>query len=126
MIQQETRLKVCDNSGAKEIACIKVLGGSGRRYAKVGDVIVASVKQASPTGQVKKKQVVKAVIVRTKQKIRRPDGQTIRFDENAAAIVDVKDDGKKVLRASRIFGPVPLELQAAGFFKIVSLAPEVI
>lgn len=122
MIQPETRLTVCDNSGAKQIACIRVLGGSRRRYAGVGDVIVASVKLASPTGQVKKKQVVRAVIVRTRQAIKRPDGQTVRFDDNAAVIVD----DKRELRASRIFGPVPYELREAGFSRIVSLAPEVL
>ena len=122
MIQQETRLGVCDNSGARQIGCIRVLGGSGRRYARIGDVIVASVKVASPGGQVSKKQVVKAVIVRQRQILKRPDGQTIRFDDNAAAIID----DKKELLASRIFGPVPYELREAGFNKIVSLAPEVI
>ena len=122
MIQQETRLNICDNSGAKQIQCIRVLGGSRRRYARVGDIIVASVKQASSTGQVKKKQVVRAVIVRTRQPIKRRDGQTIRFDDNAAAIIDEKRD----LRATRIFGPVPNELRDAGFNKIISLAPEVI
>ena len=122
MIQTETRLTVCDNSGAKQIACIRVLGGSRRRYARVGDLIVASVKLASPTGQVKKKQVVRAVIVRTRQAIKRPDGQTVRFDDNAAAIID----DKRELRATRIFGPVPYELREAGFGRIVSLAPEVL
>ena len=122
MIQQESRLNVCDNSGAKQILCIRVLGGSRRRYARVGDIIVATVKQASPTGNVKKKQVVRAVVVRTRQRIRRPDGQTICFDDNAAAIVD----DKKELRATRIFGPVPYELREAGFSRIVSLAPEVL
>ena len=122
MIQQETRLNVCDNSGAKQILCIRVLGGSRRRYARVGDIIVATVKQASSTGSVKKKQVVRAVVVRTRQRIRRPDGQTICFDDNAAAIVD----DKKELQATRIFGPVPYELREAGFSRIVSLAPEVL
>lgn len=122
MIQSETRLGVCDNSGAKEILCIKVLGGSKRRYAKVGDVITASVKQASPNGTVKKKAVVKAVIVRTKNVIRRKDGSTIKFDDNSAVIIG--DD--KNPRATRIFGPVPRELRDLGYSKIVSLAPEVL
>jgi large subunit ribosomal protein L14 len=122
MIQAESRLVVCDNSGAKEIACIKVLGGSKRRYAKVGDIITASVKSASPTGTVKKKAVVKAVVVRTQNVIRRKDGSTIRFDDNAAVIIG--DD--KNPRATRIFGPVPRELRDLGYAKIVSLAPEVL
>jgi len=122
MIQQETRLGVCDNSGAKEILCIRVLGGSGRRYAGVGDVIVATVKQANPTGQVKKKSVVRAVIVRTRNQIRRKDGSTIKFDDNAAVIIG--DD--KLPRATRIFGPVPRELRDQGYAKIISLAPEVL
>lgn len=122
MIQAETRLVVCDNSGAKEIACIKVLGGSKRRYAKVGDIITASVKSASPNGTVKKKAVVKAVVVRTQNVIRRKDGSTIRFDDNAAVII--ADD--KNPRATRIFGPVPRELRDMGYAKIVSLAPEVL
>ncbi len=122
MIQQETRLVVCDNSGAKEIACIKVLGGSKRRYARVGDIITASVKSASPNGTVKKKAVVKAVVVRTQNMIRRKDGSTIKFDDNAAVIIG--DD--KNPRATRIFGPVPRELRDMGYAKIVSLAPEVL
>ncbi len=122
MIQQETRLNVCDNSGAKELLCIRVLGGSRRRYARVGDVIVATVKQASPTGQVKKKSVVKAVVVRTRNQIRRKDGSTIKFDDNAAVIL--ADD--KQPRATRIFGPVPRELRDLGYSKIISLAPEVL
>ncbi len=122
MIQAETRLGVCDNSGAKEILCIKVLGGSKRRYAKVGDIITASVKQASPNGTVKKKAVVKAVVVRTKNVIRRKDGSTIKFDDNSAVIIG--DD--KNPRATRIFGPVPRELRDMGYSKIVSLAPEVL
>ena len=122
MIQQESRLKVADNSGAKEILCIRVLGGTGRRYAHVGDVIVATVKSASPTGNVKKKSVVKAVVVRTTNIIRRKDGSTIRFDENAAVILG--DD--KQPKATRIFGPVPRELREAGYAKIISLAPEVL
>jgi large subunit ribosomal protein L14 len=122
MIQQESRLKVADNSGAKEILCIRVLGGTKRRYAHVGDVIVASVKSASPTGNVKKKSVVKAVVVRTTNTIRRKDGSTICFDENAAVILG--DD--KQPKATRIFGPVPRELRDAGYSKIISLAPEVL
>jgi large subunit ribosomal protein L14 len=122
MIQQESRLVVCDNSGAKEILCIRVLGGTGRRYAGVGDVIVATVKQASPTGTVKKKSVVKAVVVRTKKEIARKDGSTIKFDDNAAVIIN--DD--KLPRGTRIFGPVPRELRDMGYAKIISLAPEVL
>jgi len=122
MIQQETRLGVCDNSGAKEILCIRVLGGTRRRYARVGDVIVATVKDANPSGNVKKKSVVKAVVVRTQEKIRRKDGSTIRFDDNAAVIIG--DD--KLPRATRIFGPVPRELRDQGYAKIISLAPEVL
>lgn len=122
MIQQESRLGVCDNSGAKEILCIRVLGGTRRRYARVGDIIVATVKQANPAGTVKKKQVVKAVIVRTKYVIKRKDGSTIRFDDNAAVIIG--DD--KLPKATRIFGPVPRELRDLGYAKIISLAPEVL
>lgn len=122
MIQQESRLKVADNSGAKEILCIRVLGGTRRRYAHVGDIIVASVKVASPTGNVKKKSVVKAVVVRTTNQIRRKDGSTIRFDENAAVIIN--DD--KNPRATRVFGPIPRELREYGYSKIISLAPEVL
>jgi large subunit ribosomal protein L14 len=122
MIQQETRLTVCDNSGAKEILCIRVLGGSRRRYAGVGDVIVATVKAAAPNGTVKKKSVVKAVVVRTRNQIRRIDGSTIKFDDNAAVIIG--DD--KNPRATRIFGPVPRELRDQGYSKIISLAPEVL
>ena len=122
MIQQESRLTVCDNSGAKEILCIRVLGGTRRRYAEVGDQIVASVKEASPTGNVKKKSVVRAVVVRTKNNIKRPDGSSIRFDDNAAVILDEK----KLPKATRIFGPVPRELREHGYAKIVSLAPEVL
>lgn len=122
MIQQESRLGVCDNSGAKEILCIRVLGGTRRRYARVGDVIVATVKQASPTGTVKKKTVVKAVVVRTKNAIKRKDGSTIKFDDNAAVIIG--DD--KAPKATRIFGPVPRELRELGYQKIISLAPEVL
>ncbi len=122
MIQQESRLIVCDNSGAKEILCIRVLGGTRRRYANVGDVIVATVKQASPNGTVKKKSVVRAVVVRTRNQIRRKDGSTIKFDDNAAIIIG--DD--KQPRGTRIFGPVPRELRDQGYAKIVSLAPEVL
>jgi len=122
MIQQETRLAVTDNSGAKEILCIRVLGGTRRRYARVGDVIVATVKEAAPNGQVKKKSVVRAVVVRTRNQIRRKDGSTIKFDDNAAVIVG--DD--KQPRATRIFGPVPRELRDQGYAKIISLAPEVL
>jgi len=122
MIQQESRLGVCDNSGAKEILCIRVLGGTRRRYAHVGDIIVASVKQANPTGTVKKKQVVKAVVVRTKSAIRRKDGSTIKFDDNAAVIIG--ED--KLPKGTRIFGPVPRELRDMGYAKIISQAPEVL
>lgn len=122
MIQQESRLRVADNSGAKEILCIRVLGGTKRRYARVGDVIVATVKEANPTGQVKKKSVVKAVVVRTVDRIQRKDGSTIRFDDNAAVIIN--DD--KQPRATRVFGPVPRELREMGYMKIISLAPEVL
>lgn len=122
MIQTETRLKVADNSGAREILTIKVLGGSKRKFASIGDVVVASVKQATPGGAVKKGDVVKAVIVRTKSGARRKDGSYIKFDENAAVII--RDD--KTPRGTRIFGPVARELREGGFMKIVSLAPEVL
>ena len=122
MIQTETRLKVADNSGAREILTIKVLGGSKRKFASIGDVIVASVKQATPGGAVKKGDVVIAVIVRTKSGARRKDGSYIKFDENAAVII--RDD--KTPRGTRIFGPVARELRDGGFMKIVSLAPEVL
>jgi large subunit ribosomal protein L14 len=122
VIQTQTRLRVADNSGAKELMCIKVLGGSGRKFANIGDVIVCSVKQATPGGVVKKGDVVKAVIVRTKTGARRNDGSYIRFDENAAVIV--RDD--KSPRGTRIFGPVARELREKDFMKIVSLAPEVL
>lgn len=122
MIQQESRLGVCDNSGAKEILCIRVLGGTRKRYAHIGDTIVATVKEAAPNGNVKKKSVVRAVIVRTKYVIKRKDGSTIRFDDNAAVIIG--DD--KLPKATRIFGPVPRELRELGFSKIISLAPEVL
>ena len=122
MIQQESRLKVADNTGAKELLCIRVLGGSTRRYANIGDVIVASVKDATPGGVVKKGDVVKTVVVRTVNKTRSKDGSYIRFDENAAVII--KDD--KNPRGTRIFGPVARELREKQFMKIVSLAPEVL
>ncbi len=122
MIQQETRLKVTDNSGAKEILCIRVLGGTKRRYARVGDIIVATVKQATATGIVKRKSVVKAVIVRTRDQIQRKDGSTISFDDNAAVIIG--DD--KNPKGTRVFGPVPRELRDLGYAKIISLAPEVL
>ncbi len=122
MIQQESRLRVADNTGAKEILVIRVLGGSGRRYAGIGDVVVGTVKDAIPGGNVKKGDVIKAVIVRTKKERRRPDGSYIRFDENAAVIL--KADGEP--RGTRIFGPVGRELRDKKFMKIISLAPEVI
>lgn len=122
MIQQESRLKVGDNTGARELQCIRVLGGTKRRYASVGDVIVCSVKEATPGGVVKKGDVVKAVIVRTKRAVRRPDGSYIRFSENAAVVI--KDDNSP--RGTRIFGPVARELRDKDFMKIVSLAPEVL
>jgi large subunit ribosomal protein L14 len=122
MIQPFTRLKVADNSGAKEIMCIKVLGGSKRRYASVGDIIVASVKKALPNGKIKKGQVVKAVVVRTKKEVQRENGSLIRFDENAAVIID----NKKEPIGTRIFGPIAREVRYEGFQKITSLAPEVL
>lgn len=122
MIQQETRLRVADNTGAKELLCIRVLGGSGRKYANVGDIIICSVKSATPGGVVKKGDVVKAVVVRTKKGLRRNDGSYIRFDQNAAVII--KDD--KQPRGTRIFGPVARELREQKFMKILSLAPEVL
>lgn len=122
MIQAQTRLRVADNTGAKEIMCIKVLGGSRRRYANIGDLIVASVKNATPGGVVKKGDVVKCVIVRSKKGLRRPDGSYIRFDENAAVII--RDD--KNPRGTRIFGPVSRELRDKEYMKILSLAPEVL
>lgn len=122
MIQQESRLKIADNTGAKEILCIRVLGGTSRRYASVGDIIVATVKQAAPGGSVKKGEVVRAVIVRTKKEVGRSDGSYIRFDDNAAVILDAS----KNPRGTRIFGPVARELRDRRFMKIVSLAPEVL
>ncbi len=122
MIQQESRLRVADNTGAREVLCIRVLGGSTRRYAGIGDVIVASVKDAIPGGSVKKGDVVKAVVVRTRKEARRPDGTYIRFDDNACVIID----NNRQPRGTRIFGPVARELRDKRFMRIVSLAPEVI
>jgi large subunit ribosomal protein L14 len=122
MIQMQTNLDVADNSGARRVMCIKVLGGSKRKYASVGDVIVVSVKEAIPRGRVKKGDVMKAVVVRTAKDIRRPDGSVIRFDKNAAVLVD----NKKEPIGTRIFGPVPRELRAKAHMKIISLAPEVL
>lgn len=122
MVQQESYLRVADNTGAKEIKCIRVLGGSTRRYGNIGDVIVASVRKAAPGGQVKKGEVVKAVIVRTRKGLRRADGSYVRFDENAAVII--KDD--KTPRGTRIFGPVARELRERDYMRILSLAPEVL
>ena len=122
MIQQESRLKVADNTGAREILCIRVKGGHHRRYARVGDIIIGTVKAATPQGAVKKGEVVKAVVVRTKKPFGRDDGTTIAFDENAAVIID----GQRNPRGTRIFGPVARELREKNFMKIVSLAPEVL
>jgi len=122
MIQQQTRLKVADNTGAKELMCIRCLGGSYRKFAGVGDVIIASVKSAIPNGVVKKGDVVKAVVVRTKKPIRRADGSYVRFDENAAVII--RDDGNP--KGTRIFGPIARELRDKDYMKILSLAPEVL
>ncbi|MDK1019696.1 MAG: 50S ribosomal protein L14 [Actinomycetota bacterium] len=122
MIQQESRLKVADNSGAREVLTIRVLGGSGRRYARVGDVIVATVKDATPGGTVKKGEVVKAVVVRTRKETRRADGSYIRFDDNACVLIDDQQQP----RGTRIFGPVGRELRDKKFMRIVSLAPEVL
>ena len=122
MIQTETRLDVADNTGAKSVQCIKVLGGSHRRYASVGDIIKVSVKEAAPRGRVKKGDVMKAVVVRTAKDIRRADGSVIRFDNNAAVLID----NKKEPIGTRIFGPVPRELRAKNHMKIISLAPEVL
>jgi large subunit ribosomal protein L14 len=123
MIQQETRLKVADNSGARELLCIRVLGGTRRRYAGVGDLIVASVKEAQPNGNVKAGDVVRAVIVRTAQPVQRADGSVIRFDENAAVLVNDKEGNPK---GTRIFGPVARELRDRRYMRIISLAPEVL
>ena len=122
MVQQESRLKVADNSGAKEVLCIRVLGGTARRYASVGDKIVVSVKSALPSGTVKKGTISKAVVVRTKKEVRRPDGSYIRFDDNSCVLLNAQDEP----RATRIFGPVARELREKQFMKIVSLAPEVL
>ena len=122
MIQAETRLSVADNSGAKEVYCIKVLGGSRRRYASIGDIIVVSVKEAIPNSKVKKGEVLKAVVVRTKKEIRRPDGSYIRFDDNSAVLINQNREPI----GTRIFGPVARELRAQRFMKIISLAPEVL
>ena len=122
MIQQETRLKVADNTGAKEVLCFKVLGGSGRKYASIGDQIVITVKKALPGGMVKKGEVHRAVVVRTRKEISRPDGSRIRFDENAAVLLDSAGEP----RGTRIFGPVARELRESGFMRIVSMAPEVL
>lgn len=122
MIQQETRLKVADNSGARELLCIRVLGGSRRRYAEVGDIITASVKVANPGAAVKKKEIVQAVIVRTKHPIKRADGTVIRFDENACVLIDKSG----APRGTRIFGPIARELRDGNYMKIISLAPEVL
>ena len=123
MIQQESRLNVADNSGAKEVLCIRVLGGTRKRYASIGDKIVVTVKDAIPNGNVRKGQVTKGVIVRTTKEVKRPDGSYIRFDDNACVIVDKKTHEP---RGTRIFGPVPREIRRAGFVKIASLAPEVL
>jgi large subunit ribosomal protein L14 len=122
MIQPMTRLKVADNSGAREIMCIRVMGGSARKYGTVGDVIIASVKQAQPGGQVKKGDVVRAVVVRTAKEYRRPDGSHIRFDDNAAVLINPQGNP----RGTRIFGPVARELREKAYMRIVSLAPEVL
>jgi large subunit ribosomal protein L14 len=122
VIQQESRLKVADNTGAREVLCIRVLGGSSRRYAGVGDIIVGTVKEATPGGSVKKGEVVKAVVVRTKKESRRPDGTYIRFDDNACVLID----NNRQPRGTRIFGPVARELRDHKFMRIVSLAPEVL
>ncbi|HUZ89128.1 MAG: 50S ribosomal protein L14 [Candidatus Dormibacteraceae bacterium] len=122
MIQQETRLKVADNSGARELLCIRVMGGSYRKYASVGDVITAAVKSAQPGGQVKKGEVVKAVVVRVAKEYRRADGSNIRFDDNAAVVINNQNNP----RGTRIFGPVARELRERNFMKIISLAPEVL
>jgi large subunit ribosomal protein L14 len=123
MIQQESRLRVADNTGAREVLVIRVLGGSRRRYGRVGDIVVATVKQATPRGQVKKGEIVRAVIVRTAKEYRRSDGSSIRFDDNAAVVLD---GASRNPRGTRIFGPVARELREKGFMKIVSLAPEVL
>lgn len=123
MIQQESKLIAADNSGARQLLCIRVLGGSGRRYARVGDIIVVSVKTANPAGQVKRKSVQKAVVVRTRNSINRKDGSSIKFDDNAAVLLA---EDNKTPRGTRIFGPVPRELRDMGYQRIISLAPEVL
>ena len=123
MVQQESRLRVADNSGAKVLLCIRVLGGTARRYARVGDRIVCSVKSVDPSGNVKKGDVVKAVVVRTRKELRRKDGSYVSFDDNAVVLVDKE---KREPKANRVFGPIPRELGEAGYQKIVSLAPEVV
>ena len=122
MLQQESRLKVADNTGAREVLVIRVLGGTGRRYASLGDTIVVAIKDATPTGSVKKGQVSKAVVVRTKKEVRRPDGSSIRFDDNACVLLSAAGE----MRGTRVFGPVARELRDKQFMKIVSLAPEVL
>ena len=122
MLQQESRLKVADNTGAKEVLVIRVLGGTGRRYASVGDRIVVSIKESTPSGNAKKGQVSKAVVVRTKKEVRRPDGSYIRFDDNACVLLNAQN----VMRGTRVFGPVARELRDKQYMKIVSLAPEVL
>ncbi len=122
MIQAESRLKVADNSGAKEVLCIRVLGGTGRRYARIGDIFVGSVKAATPGGTVKKKEVVRAVVVRSRVTTKRADGSTIKFDDNAAVIIDAN----RLPRGTRIFGPIARELRGKRFSKIISMAPEVL
>ena len=122
MLQQESRLKVADNTGAREVLVIRVLGGTNRRYASIGDTIVVSIKDATPTGSVKKGQVSKAVVVRTKKEVRRPDGSNIRFDDNACVLLNAAGE----MRGTRVFGPVARELRDKQFMKIVSLAPEVL
>jgi len=122
VIQQESRLKVADNTGAKEVLCIRVLGGTGRRYASIGDVIVVTVKSAIPNGMVKKSEVTRAVVVRTRKEIRRKDGSYIRFDDNAAVLLTAQGEP----RGTRIFGPVARELREVGYMKIISMAPEVL
>ncbi len=122
MVQQESRLRVADNTGAKEVLCIRVLGGTGRRYARIGDKIVVSVKEATPSGNVKKGQVSTAVVVRTVKEVRRPDGSYIRFDDNACVLLNAQNE----MRGTRVFGPVARELRDKQYMKIVSLAPEVL
>ena len=122
MIQQQTRLSVADNTGAKQLMCIKVIGGSRKRYARIGEVFIASVKEATPKGVVKKKQVVRAVLVRSKKEFSRPDGSSLRFDENAAVIIDKANNPL----GTRVFGPVARELREKGYSKLISLSPEVL